>query len=475
MPRKPVKKKTVITVIVANKPISVTLHPPAGKRRSWYVYWAGIGSKKSTGTPDLDEAIVVAENMLSNGAKRPTRASTVLSDEEFEELQRVHYSRRTDPVTKKRAEQSLKSCLNAIAAFRDITGISPIASATADDCAAFQRKALKLPKNWRQNYPKGKKDVQLLSPNTVQKWSRSLQAAFERANINGGKRCVRGVVDAGKLLSVNPWVQFDWVEGADPTPQRFNDAELLGILEFLGGKWSKVSVGPLVAKMLLWSAARRSEITGLKWTSLRALGPEHHFDIVGKWGVERWFRIPDALLHELEMVRRNDDFVFAAFNDQLREHHRGQPRSWVADRVGAEFDPESLGDWFYNRLQEWPSTTSNARATIHMFRKTMLQHARNGEDLNLRVAQDAKVGVSVMMTHYVEEMDEQMRQRSNRTFQRIVASLSPEVRRRYGYVPSPTAELEGLLQAAYAARDWQKVAELAAKLEQQRSAEGPDL
>jgi hypothetical protein len=143
--------------------------------------------------------------------------------------------------------------------------------------------------------------------------------------------------------------------------------------------------------------------------------------------------------------------------------------------VKTEFDPESLGDWFYNRLQEWSDSTLNGRATIHMFRKTTLQHARNGEDLNLQVAQDAQVGVSVMMTHYVEEMDEQMRQRSNRTYQRIVASLSPEVRRRYGYVPSPTAELESLLQAAYAARDWEKVAELAAKLEQLRGDRGPDL
>jgi hypothetical protein len=91
------------------------------------------------------------------------------------------------------------------------------------------------------------------------------------------------------------------------------------------------------------------------------------------------------------------------------------------------------------------------------------------------VAEDAQVGVSVMMTHYVEEMDEQMRQRSNRTYQRIVASLSPEVRRRYGYAASPTAELEGLIQAAYSARDWQKVAELAAKLEQRRGDEGSDL
>ena len=39
-----------------------------------------------------------------------------------------------------------------------------------------------------------------------------------------------------------------------------------------------------------------------------------------------------------------------------------------------------------------------------------------------------------MMANYVRETDEEMRQRSNRTHHRIVASLSPKVRRRYGYV-----------------------------------------
>jgi hypothetical protein len=46
-------------------------------------------------------------------------------------------------------------------AFRRISGLRPITSATADDCAAFQRKALTLAKNWRQKYPKGKKEVGL--------------------------------------------------------------------------------------------------------------------------------------------------------------------------------------------------------------------------------------------------------------------------------------------------------------------------
>lgn len=79
---------------------------------------------------------------------------------------------------------------------------------------------------------------------------------------------------------------------------------------------------------------------------------------------------------------------------------------------------------------------------------------------------------SATKTNYVRETDKQMRQRSNRTYHRIGTSLSPVVRRRYGYVPSPTEELEEQLQAADAAKDWQLVAELAAKLDQHRKGGG---
>jgi hypothetical protein len=100
-----------------------------------------------------------------------------------------------------------------------------------------------------------------------------------------------------------------------------------------------------------------------------------------------------------------------------------------------------------------------------------LQYARVGEDVNRQVAGDARLSESVMMVNYVRETDEEMRQRSNRTYRRTVASLSPQLRRRYGYVPTASEELEEQLQAAYAAKDWQLVAELAARLEEQRKSE----
>jgi integrase len=358
--------------------------------------------------------------------------------------------------------------LNAIAAFRKITGLTPITLARADDCAAFQRKALTMPKNWRHDYPKGRKDVELISPNTVLKWSRSLQAAFERANLNAGRRCVRGVVDERKLLTQNPWRQFQWIEGVEHALRQFDEAELLSFLDYLEAGWPEVAVGPLVAKVLLWSWSRRSEVAGLKWNDSRIVGTERHFQVVGKWGVEKWFRLPESLYQDLLALKGISPYVFARYNDQVRAFHRARQQRQAAELVRAEFNPDNLGDWLYRRITDWSESQEAGHATVHVFRKTSLQYARDGEDLNRQVASDARLSESVMMTNYVRETDKQMRERSNRTYHRIVASLSPAVRRRYGYVPSPTEELEEQLQAAQAAKNWRLVAELAARLEGQR-------
>ena len=119
----------------------------------------------------------------------------ILTDEEFEEIQRRHYG---SGVTRTRSEEpqgSLTACLEAISAFREITKLKPITRATAADCERFQQRALALPKNWRAKFPNSREDIGNLSPNTVFKWSVALQAAFERANRNApGRKCVRGVV-----------------------------------------------------------------------------------------------------------------------------------------------------------------------------------------------------------------------------------------------------------------------------------------
>jgi integrase len=325
---------------------------------------------------------------------------------------------------------------------------------------------LQRPKNWRQQYPRGRKPdgVDRLSPNTVLKWSRALLAAFQRASRNAGKKCVRGIVPESKLLSSNPWSQFDWIEGRQKPIRQLDAGEINSLLDYLEVQWSGVTVAPLLAKVYLWSACRQQEVAGLQWSSLKMSGEEVHFEVLGKWGIERWFRVPHALYQELLAIRASSSFVFAAYNEQLRQFHERLGRPNTAARVGHEFDPKCLGDWFADRMDDWSAALPTGHAHIHVLRKTTLQYARIGEDVNRQVAADARVGESVMMTSYVKETDEQLRQASNRTFARILASLPTDLARRCGHVEKPVDGLEERLRRAIEARDWSLAADLTARL-----------
>ena len=471
MGRKAKRTKQTITVVVNGTVVPVILHPPQPPRRAWYAYWPGLVASKSTGQTDFERAALAAENMVRNGGKLRTVTETLLSDEEFEAIQQAHYDRKQDPQAKARAQKSLESCLEAIAAFREITGISPVVSATPDDCAAFQRTALRLPKSWRLSYPKArKKGVSSYSPHTVLRWSRALQAAFERASINGGKKCIRGVVDNAKLLTANPWKAFTWIEGADKAIRQFTAEELGSILDYFGSEWQEISVAPAAAKSFLWLWCRLSELVNLKWDDLRIVGIEYHFQIIGKWAVEKWARIPAGLYHELLGLKTTSPYVFAAYNRQLRAHYKKRELALSASNVGENFVPRAFADWLQERIPEWAKATGRPHATPHVFRKTALQHARRGEDLNRLVAQDARVGTSVMMRHYVTEQEEELRHASNRTYARIQASLPQEIATRYGYVPeNQTDDLEARLDSAAKAKNWKLVADLAQQLAGQSS------
>ena len=206
------------------------------------------------------------------------------------------------------------------------------------------------------------------------------------------------------------------------------------------------------------------EVMGLTWASLRSVGGEYHFHIVGKRAVEKWFRIPPTLCQELEQLRTASPFVFAAYTDQLRQFHADSGKSYVAKLVSRKFDPELLGDWFHRRIVEWSKSLPKGHATTHVFRKTTLQLARRGEDVNRAVAQDARLSEGVMMTNYVMELDDEFRQRSNRTYHRILAAIPLEVANRYGYSPTAQDRLEEQIRAAVAAKDWDKAAELSQQL-----------
>ena len=192
---------------------------------------------------------------------------------------------------------------------------------------------------------------------------------------------------------------------------------------------------------------------------------EYHFQIIGKWAVKKWARIPCGLYHDLRGLKTTDPYVFAAYNQQLRNHYNRRGLAVSVANVGEVYVPNAFGDWLQERIPEWAAATGRPHATPHVFRKTALQHARRGEDLNRLVAEDARVGTSVMMRHYVTEQEEELRHASNRTYARLLASLPPEIATRYGYVPeSQTDDLEARLKAAAEAKNWSLVAELAQQI-----------
>lgn len=484
MPRKPKPPKThTVMIPVGGRSVRVKLHPPAGSRTCWYAYWPGLTTSRSTSAANLDDAINAAESMLTGrdvqaeagSAGLPdsaaTATTTVLTDAEFEQIQRAYFARRTDPDAHRRAEKTLAETLDAVRAFQTVSGLKVIAAATPDDCAAFQRKALALPKNWRAVHPKSKPNPATVSPNTVIKWCRCLHAAFERVNRNAGrKKCVRGIVTPGQLLTENPWSQFDWIEPTRRGIRQFNADELLGLLEHMEKAWLDVPSASAALKVFLWSGCRKAEVAGLKWDMLRRVGEEYHFEVTGKHGVERWFRVPAALYRELEALRVPESpFVFASYTAQIT--HRHAKNVGCLKKIRGEFTAANLGRWIYERVKEWGAAKGKGDVHLHVFRKTMLQHARRGEDINRQVAADARVGEGVMMTAYVKETDDELRAKSNRTFTRVLASLPVEVAKRYGYeAPPPSPEQE--LEDALVAKDWKRVGELSAMLEERRSAAG---
>jgi integrase len=256
----------------------------------------------------------------------------------------------------------------------------------------------------------------------------------------------------------------------DKPIRQFSPEELVSILDYFEKKWEEVTVATAATKSFLWLWCRLSELASLKWGDLRIVGNEYHFVIIGKWGVEKWARIPDGLYEELLAFKTSNGYVFADYNRQVRQNLQRREMDFFASNVGDEYSPRSFGDWLQSRIPEWAKATGRPHATPHVFRKTALQHARRGEDLNRLVAQDAKVTASVMMRHYVSEHDEELRHASNRTYARILASLPTDVATRYGYQPvNGTVDLEARIDAATKAKDWRLVADLANRLAKDRT------
>lgn len=481
MPRKPKPENRRITVMVNSQPIEVILYSPRGRKRTWYALWKGIPSAKSTGQVEYDEAVRAVHGMLGNGGNRVNLNEALLSDDEFIAIQKAHYSKKKGADAERRSAKSLRSCLDAITVFREITGLSPITIATPDDCENFQRIALEKPKNWRVRYAennrsrkarKSAEDIGKIRPDTVDKWSRTLCAAFERANINAGRKCVRGIVASHKLLKSNPWIQFTRIETSGREIRHFNEEELLSLLDYFEQEWKGVSVAASFIKMCLWTSCRREEISELRWSHFRRVSStELHFYVKGKWRVERWVRLPSKVVEQVESFRTKSDFVFDAYSQQLHRFYLKRGRNSAAKRVRMDFDPQNFGEWMYRQIKDWQMATGRDNVYLHVFRKTGLQLARQGEDVNRELAADAAVSEGVMMASYVTEADLELRNRSNRMYRRLVQRLPGEVARRYGYDASQREQLAKDLNTALQISDWATVAKLASELADVQSAE----
>ena len=424
-------------------------------------------TSKSTGQHELQEAVKVVESMLRNGGQKTSLGDTVLSDDEFEEIQRRHYAKKTGPIEQERSLKSLRECLDAISAFREISGLTSVALATPDDCERFQRDALQKPKNWRVKYAdknQPKRPVEKLSANTVVKWSTALQAAFERANRKGGKKCVRGVVAESKLIDDNPWRNFTWIEGFEKTIRQFDPKELISLLDYFDTKWPGVTVAPAFVKVMLWSWSRKLEVSSLKWSGEKKIDVECHFESTGKWNVTKWFRLPTSLRAELECLKTDSDFVFGCYSEQVRKFHEQHGQGRHACNMRGDFLPENLGDWMHHRVKEWSKTLPNGSAYLHVFRKTTLQHALSGEHIEQAVAEEAHVTPAVMRASYARSKDAEFRRMSNRTYERIRASLPVEVAVRYGFKERPEDRLKEQLDLARSQGDWAAVARIADEL-----------
>jgi integrase len=459
MPRKPKVERQTFHVSVNGKSVQVTIFPPNKERgeSSWNAYWKGLKTRRSTGKKTQAEAIEAANAMVQGRSAGATACGQWPTDEEFIEVQRRHFSKRKDRSGK---GASITNVLEAIDAFKRVSGLTPICRANADDCERFQTEALKLLRNWRSQHPKSKPETRTVAVHTVHKWLTALRAAFERVNDDAGRKCVRGVIPSERLLKSNPWQKFTWIDLPKKKIEQFSDDSLFDLLEHFRRAYPGVTVAESMIKVFFWSWARREEVAGLKWDALRIVEDEVHFDIDTKWGKEWWFRIPQSLYDELEAFRTDSPFVFAKLNDQIREFHETHGRKSAA-RMVKDFTVYNAGKWFYEKVKAWDS-----QAYVHMFRKTSLQYARIGEDASRSLARDAGVSERVMMASYVKEEDVQFHAASNAMFERLCLS-KPEVAKAFGHVPSATAELETRFWEAVRSRNWPLVGEIAKKLAKQ--------
>ena len=83
------------------------MFPPKGAGSRVRATGAGLEARKATGHTNFDDAVGAVNDMLGNGGNKGKLKEAILSDEEFDEIQRRHYGKKQKTEAKRRAEKSL--------------------------------------------------------------------------------------------------------------------------------------------------------------------------------------------------------------------------------------------------------------------------------------------------------------------------------------------------------------------------------
>ena len=440
----------------------MSLFPPDRKRkeRSWYTYWNGLPTRVTTRKPTKAEAIEAVREVLCG---KPTSPAKVLTDDELIQIQQHYFEKQKAGRDRPEScDKSLTNVLEAFDAFKRVSGLEHISTATPDECERFQTAALKLPSSWRRPPEHKYKKTKTVSVATVYKWLGALQGAFERANAQAGRKCVRGVVPQEKLLTRNPWNEFTWIPKPKAKPRRFDRQQLLDLIRYFESNWEGVTAAGLILRLFVWTWARRSEVVSIKYTDLREIDGVAYVFMSTKRQGEKWCRLPRSVYEEMLAIKTESPYVFAVLSEQLRSYHKTKGKLGTARQI-KDFSPYNGGRWFYEQLKSW----SVGESYVHMLRKTIMQMARAGEDVNLAVARDASVTKSVMLDHYVSEEDAEMKAKADRMYRRICEGLTAEVAEAFGHQASGTEDLERQLREAVAAKDWDRSKRLSGQLAKQ--------
>ena len=108
--------------------------------------------------------------------------------------------------------------------------------------------------------------------------------------------------------------------------------------------------------------------------------------MVGKWGVERWFRVPGPVYRELQALRTASTPSCSRPTPQAPIPEAARRTSAAPGRCRADFTARTLAAGSMSGSEDWAAKCRKGQAFLHVFRKTALQYARRGEDINRQVA-----------------------------------------------------------------------------------------